>query len=416
MLSLAPLRVRNFRVLLIARTTSVSGDALTAVSLAFAVLAATGSVSDVGLVLACRLVPTVALLLLGGVVSDRHRREWLMAGSQAISGGCQIALAALLLSGVAQLWMMMALYLGLGCAQAVFQPASSGLTAQLLPRSALQAGNGMLSIATSAGQIVGPALGGLITAAGSPGLAIGLDGITFLVSSALLLRLHIGHVQPAGRPTIRADLLAGWQVVRSQAWLWGMISFFSVFQFAVLGGLYVLGPAVARSDFGGAAAWGVLLAASGAGSLAGGAAALRLRPRRLLVASNISILGVVPVFAVLALGQQRIWAIAAMAGYGCASTYSGAMWEAALQANVPVDVLSRVASYDWLGSTALRPIGLVLAGPVAALIGIPAELWGIAAVVTCGALTLLGVPSVRQLRLSADDQVPEETTAAMGVS
>jgi predicted MFS family arabinose efflux permease len=395
-IDVSPLRVRNFRILLFSQTTSVFGDGLTTVAIAFAVLATTGSVSDVGLVLSVRLIPVVCLVLLGGALADRRRRERVMALSQLASFVCQATLAGLLLTGAARLWMMLVLYFGLGCAQAAFRPASSGLVPQLVAKRGLTAANGLLAIGASAGQILGPAVGGVVTAAGSPGLAIAIDAATFLVSSVLLMLLRpTGQPERAKKVSVLRDVLDGWAVVRSRTWIWAMIIYFSVFQFAVLGGLFVLGPAVARAELGGANAWGALLAASGVGALAGGALATRWQPKRMLVGANLVVLGVVPIFVLLAIAAHVFLAIVAMVLYGASLTYGGALWDSTLQANVAQAELSRVASFDWLGSLALRPIGLALAGPVAALIGLSSELWAIAAVVVCGSLILISVPSIR---------------------
>jgi MFS family permease len=404
-LDLSPLRVRSFRILLISQAISVLGDGLTTVAIAFAVLAISGSISDVGLVLSVRLLPMIALMLLGGAVADRQRRERVMALSQLGSAACQAMLAGLLMAGVARLWMMALLYLGLGCAQAAFRPALSGLLPELVAKPELTAANGLIAIGVSAGQILGPTAGGVVTAVGSPGLAIGIDAGTFLVSALLLMRLRKGNRSGQDgwhtkKTSVFADVLEGWAVVRSRAWLWGMISYFSVFQFAVFGGLYVLGPAVARAELGGASTWGALLAASGAGSLAGGALALRWRPRLLLVGANLAVLGVVPAFVFLALAGREAWGIAAMVVYGGSLAYAGALWESALQANVRAAELSRVASYDWLGSIALKPAGYALAGPVAVAIGTASELWVIAAIVVAGSLVLISVPSVRGIGIS----------------
>jgi hypothetical protein len=412
---LSPLKVREFRILLFSSATSVFGDGITSVALVFAVLDATGSVSDVGLVLSFRVFPQVVLLLMGGVVADRGRRDRVMALSQLASGLCESALACLLLLGDARLWALALAYMGMGCAQATFKPASSGLVRQLVPKRDLPAANGLMSMAQSAGLIVGPTVGGIIVAAGSPGMAIGIDASTFLASAILLGRLKIALPYAArGAQGLLHGLRDGWGVLRSRRWLWGMIGFFSVFQFTVLGGLYVLGPAVARARLGGAGAWGLMLAASGAGSLIGGGLALRWRPRRLLVGANASVLGVVPAFVALSAAAPAAVGVAAMALYGLSLAYGETLWQSALQANVPAEKLSRVAAYDWLGSTALRPLGLALAGPLAAAIGTDAELLGIAAVVVFGVAILLTAPDVRQVGLEETRATAVAVPAAGG--
>jgi hypothetical protein len=74
-----------------------------------------------------------------------------------------------------------------------------------------------------------------------------------------------------------------------------------------------------------------------------------------------------------------------------------AVWESTLQRNIPAESLSRVSSYDWLGSLALQPIGLAMWGPIAAGIGIEAALWVAAAVLLASALAPLAVREVRTM-------------------
>src|SRR5919199_1841166 len=101
---LGALAERQFRLFWIGQTTSVFGNGLVPVALAFAVLGLTGSASDVGFVLAAETLPLVVFLLAGGVWADRLPRQLVMLGSDAIRGTCQTVIAVLLLTGHARLW------------------------------------------------------------------------------------------------------------------------------------------------------------------------------------------------------------------------------------------------------------------------------------------------------------------------
>ncbi len=91
---LAPLRGRDFRLLFIARTTSRLGSAMAPVALAFAVLNTLhGTATDLGIILAARLIPTVCFILLGGVLGDRLPRNVVMVGSNLVSGASQATTA-----------------------------------------------------------------------------------------------------------------------------------------------------------------------------------------------------------------------------------------------------------------------------------------------------------------------------------
>jgi hypothetical protein len=78
----------------------------------------------------------------------------------------------------------------------------------------------------------------------------------------------------------------------------------------------------------------------------------------------------------------------------------GSIWESTLQRRVPPESLSRVSSYDWFGSLAFRPLGLIIWGPIAAAIGIHTALW-VAAVLLL--TTILAPLAVREVRTMRDD-------------
>src|SRR3712207_1510486 len=121
------LAVPAFRLLLVARTVSVLGDRMVSVALAFAVLETGGSASEVGLVLAAANLPLVASVLVGGVVGDRTSRRRVMLAADVVRVATQGATAALLLTDVAELWMLASLAALTGVATGFFQPASTAL-------------------------------------------------------------------------------------------------------------------------------------------------------------------------------------------------------------------------------------------------------------------------------------------------
>jgi hypothetical protein len=175
---------------------------------------------------------------------------------------------------------------------------------------------------------------------------------------------------------------------------------FAAFQFAVLGSLFVLGPVVADRSLGGAATWGVLLAAFGAGGFLGSAAAMRLRLRRPVASIFVFILAVAPALVLLAVAAPVPVIAAGILLAGASIGYGDVVWLSTLQSRVSEQVLSRVAAYDWVGSTVLFPLGLVAAGPIAAVVGVAPTLLGAAAVLVATSAGVLSVPAVRLLTRS----------------
>jgi hypothetical protein len=80
---------------------------------------------------------------------------------------------------------------------------------------------------------------------------------------------------------------------------------------------------------------------------------------------------------------------------GFVVTLGNAIWESTLQRQIEPEAMSRVSAYDWFGSLAFQPIGLAIAGPLAAGIGTSETLWLAAAGSAGTAAILVASPSVR---------------------
>ena len=335
------------------------GDRMAVVALAFAVLEIGGSTSEVGLVLAAGAFPLVATVLAGGVVADRASRRAVMVAADLVRVASQGAMAALLIAGVAEVWML-ALVAGVtGAATGFFSPASTGLLPEVVLAEQLQPANGLRASAVSTGEILGPVLGGVLVAAAGAGWAIAIDALTFAVSAACLAMLRVPTRVAAQRSSFAADLRQGWFAFRSRRWVWTFVAYFAIVNL-LWGAWGVLGPIVAERDLGGAAAWGTVLAAVGVGALAGSLLATRVKPRRpLLLAALADGLFALPLaFLAAAPPVPLIACGAVLSGAGIALAIS--LWESTLQRHIPGESLSRVSSYDWFGSLAFYPLGLAI--------------------------------------------------------
>jgi len=140
-----------------------------------------------------------------------------------------------------------------------------------------------------------------------------------------------------------------------------------------------------------------VLAAQAAGAVVGGMVMIRFRPRRMLLAASLSVAPTAALLFALAVPLVvPLIAVAAFAAGGCIEVFE-VNWLTAMQQEVPPDRLSRVSSYDALGSWGLAPVGMVAAGPLAAAFGTPVVLVaGGVLVVTLSGAVLCG-PQVRGL-------------------
>jgi MFS family permease len=362
---------RNFRVLYIGRAVSITGDKIAPIALAFAVLALTDSPADLGFVLSARVIVMVVLLLVGGVWSDRLPRRAVLVGTDLLRFATQGATAVLLLAGWATIWQLVVLQALAGGGQAFFRPASTGLIPSIVAKPRLQQANALLGVSEQATNVLGPVIAGAIVATTGSGWAIGLDAGSYAVSAAFLLGLRVDE-SARERParSFIADLSEGWQAFRSRAWLVALVAEYALYHFAVFAPFYVLGPTVAARELGGAGAWATILAVYGIGAIFGGIAGLRLRPARPLVVVSALFLLDAPPLVALALSESVALIAAAALLAGAASGYGAAVWETTLQELVPAEALSRVSSYDWLGSMAFLPLGYAAVGPAAEWLGV----------------------------------------------
>ena len=388
----------GFRRLWLGRATSELGGSLVPVALAFAVVDLTHSASALGLVLTTGFLARITLLLLGGVVADRRPRQRVMLGADAARAVTQGLVAVLLITGEARLWQLLVLFALYGAADAFFAPAATGIVPEVVSAGRLQQANALLALTSSTSAAVGPALSGMLVAGLGTGIVFALDATSFVVSSIALasLRLPRRRFAPAGAGVV-SDLRVGWSAVAGRAWVWTSIVYFAISNLAIAP-IFVLGPVVATDALGGAAAWGLIATGAGLGSVLGDAVALRLRPRRLLTPGYL-LLATLALEPLLLAVPAPAPVIATSATLGFAALgFSNALWFTALQERVPRASLSRVSSYDWLGSRALQPVGYALAGPLAGTIGTAATLAAGAAVHAGASVAIALSPGVRSLR------------------
>jgi len=395
--SLRVLRHRDFRLLFLGQGISVFGDRMVAVALAFAVIELGGSASDVGLVLAAGMVPQVATLLAGGVVADRTSRRAVMVGADLLRLASQATMAVLVISGAGEVWMLAGLAGVTGAGMGFFGPASTGLLPEIVPGEELQPANALRSTAVSGSEILGPAVAGIVVATAGAGWAIAIDATTFGASAVCLALLHPPAREVRERSSFFSDLREGWVAFSSRRWVWAFVLYFAIANL-FWAAWQALGPVVAHRDLGGAAAWGSVLAAMGAGALVGSLLATRTRPTRplLFVAGMEGLFGLPLVFLAAAAPVALLAAGTFLAGVGMMLGMS--VWESTLQRHIPRESLSRVSSYDWFGSYAVVPLGLALWGGVADTIGVHTLLWIASAMFAASVLALLAVPDIWRFR------------------
>jgi hypothetical protein len=252
---------------------------------------------------------------------------------------------------------------------------------------------------------------GLLVAVAGPAVVVAIDAASYGASVIALGGLPVSRAShPPGRSLLR-EMAEGWAEFRSRTWLWVTTVQFALFNLITWAPYLVLGPVLAQDYLGGARAWGLVMAANGAGAVLGGLAALGRRPRRPLVVATLATFGY-PVPCLLLAWRAPAGAVAAGAlAAGVASALFGTFWTTTLQQQVPPDRLSRASSFSTFGAFGPGTLGLAIAGPAAALAG-PARVLGAgAAWSVLSTLVVLALPSIRAVRWLDDRavNVPKDT-------
>jgi hypothetical protein len=411
------LRDRRFAFLLSTRTVSTLGASFAPVALAFGVLGLPGATpTTLSVVLAAEALPLVAFLLVGGVIADRLPRWKVMAAGDAGNAVAFAAAAAMLITGWAPVWALVLAAAVSGISTATLFPAMTGIIPDVVPADRLQTGNALLGFGTNVARVTGLVASGAAVVLLGGGAALAVSAGMFTVAAVIVtgLRKPRGDAQVdtgESRHSVIQDLREGWREFASRQWLWVVVLQFSVLVMAVQAAHGVLGPVVAKESLGGAPAWSAVLAGEAVGMIAGVAVALRLRPRRpILVATVLTGPAALP-YLLLGLGAPLWTVVAGAFVQGICFDVFGVLWQTTMQREIPPAALSRVSSYDALGSLMFGPIGLLWAGPAAVLIGPRPALVGCAVIVGITTLAALLAPGVRNLR-APDDAPTREAVPA----
>jgi MFS family permease len=395
-----------YRRLFIARTVSNLGNGISPIALSFGVLALPGAdASTLSIVLAAQAIPVVLLLPVGGVIADRLGNARVIGVTDVMMSVVVAAEAALFISGRVSMPILVGLSVLTGVLIALWYPAFPGLVPDVVvAEKHLQPANAYISVGSNAGLILGNAVGGILVATLGVGIALAVDATTFLVAGLLVISFrHVSKPHVSGESML-GDLAHGWRLVVSIRWFVVVVLAFSVIVMALRGAEEVMGPVLALQEYGGAAGWAIVMGFMSMGLLVGAFTASRIRVRRpmlfgMVVTLTLPLWMVTLAFA-LPLPVVSLGAFA----WGMAIELFQVNWFTTLQTHIPRESIARVSSYDAMGSLLLGPVGLALAGPLVAAVGLQTSFLIAAAVCLTAILASLGAKSIWQLRAQSTQE------------
>lgn len=395
--AIALLAHRPFGFYFAGRTVSTIGSSMSGIALTFAVLDISDSASALGVVLAANTIPMVAFLLVGGVVADRLSRSLVMQGSHLLSALGQGVVALLLLTDTAQIWMLVVIGVFNGTVNAFTWPAMQGIVPLVVQRERIQQANALLSFSRASIVILGPSIGAVLVVTIGSGWALAVDSLSFLLAALLMAQLRLPPATlGSGGNSMLTDLKEGWSAFTSLTWVWVVVLAFGLLNMIQIGAWNTLGPVIAVDTIG-KAQWGWVLSSEAAGLLVMTLVMMRVRLAFPVRAGMLGMCAMALPILVLGLRPEVIplMALAFVAGMGVEVFSIG--WQTAYHEHIPNEILSRVASYDALGSFVAIPVGQLLYGPLINVFDAKDVLVVSGVVYIAIALSTLLSPAVRNL-------------------
>jgi MFS family permease len=381
-----PLRRREFRLLFIGQTITFAGSMITYVAIPFQAYGLTRSPLAVGLLSLAELVPLLLTALVGGALADALDRRMMLRATEA---GLLLTSAGLALNALAErphVWVLFCAAALTAALDGLQRPSLEALVPRLVPRDELPGATALQSLRGTAGQLAGPALGGLLIAGAGLPAAYTVDTASFAVSLLALGMLRAVPPPPdAERPSLRG-IVEGLRYARARKDLLGT---YVVDVVAMVFGMpMALFPAIA-ARLGGARTLGLLYAAPAAGAMLISAASGwigRIHRHGLAILLAAAAWGA----AVVGFGLAApLWlALLMLAVAGAADMVSGMFRTVIWNQTIPDELRGRLAGIEMLSYTTGPLLGNVEAGLLAAIVGVPAS------VVSGGLLCVAGVALV----------------------
>jgi MFS family permease len=354
------------------------------------------------------MIAMMVCLLLGGAVADRMPRHRIMLTANGLQCLAQGVAAALLLMHHARIWELIVLAVIRGAAFGFYMPAAQGLLPQTVSTDQLSQANAISRVGSNTAQISGAAVGGVIVGLAGPGWGLAADATSFAAAALLQAWMRFPALPPAAAKHILHELYEGWTEFKTRRWLYVIVIQFSGVAAISVGTLTVLGPIVAHRHLGGATSWGTIMAAYAAGAVVSGAVMIKIRFRRMLMAGLLAGQGFALLLFALAVPLAVPLTAAAAFISGAGAEVFEVNWATTMQQEIPLTMLSRLSSFDMLGSMALAPAGAVVAGLLAASYSLTAILTIGGLLIVLFTLIVLCVPDVRNLqRRSQPSPTPE---------
>lgn len=394
------LRHRDFRLWWFGQMVSLVGTWIQFVAQNWLIYRLTGSPAMLGLVNFVALVPALPMGLWAGSLADRFDKKRLVLIAQTLMFIQAAILATLTVTGVVQVWHVMALAFVFGIGRALDVPARQAFVVEMVGKEDLTNAIALNSTIFNVARSAGPAVAGLLIVAVGEGLAFVVNAVTFLPALAALLAIRTSSTRREVKGPAHRQIAEGIQYAGRNTLVWVLISLVGVSAFFVMP-YSVLLPVFAKQVFrGGADVYGYLMTFVGLGALAGALTVASLgpkSPRGLLISgANVAFAALVFSFTFV----RTFWlAAAVLAAVGFCFVVQNSLANTLIQLNVPDRLRGRVMSIYFLAFMGAMRLGSLQAGYVARYVDVQtALLIGASASLVWAALVAWRFPRLRGVR------------------
>ncbi len=361
-------RHRDFRLLFIGRFVTFFGSMISSVALPYQVYQLTHNVLVVGVLGVVEFGPILIFAFLGGALADARDRRTMVLLSEVALLVCSAVLVGNALLSNPQVWVLFAIAAAWGVLDALQRPSLDAMLPRLVDRNELSAAAALGGLRGTLGQILGPAIGGVLIAAFGLPVTYGVNTATFVVGLVCLVPMRaVPPPADAERPSIRR-VVEGLRYARSRQELLGT---YFVDMIAMFFGMpMALFPAIAQ-NLGGPKVLGLLYAAPAVGSFAFSATSgwtNRVHRHGIGVIVAATIWGV----AIVGFGFSPTIELAFLflALAGAADMMSGVFRSVIWNQTIPDALRGRLASIEMISYTSGPSLGNFEAGIVAALFSV----------------------------------------------
>ena len=368
----------------------------------------TGSALLLGLTGLARAGPHIALSLVGGVAADRFNRVRLIQSGQVVNAILVFVLAGLTLAGLVEVWHLYVITVFNGAFTAVTQPARTAVIPRLIPNEKLINAVALNATITQTSQIAGPAFAGVAIGIVGLGAVYMVNGLFYFLAMLALFAVHVPPAPQEARESPWRSFLDGLIFVRSKPVITSLLAMDVVA--TVLGSYRALLPIFAASLGAGAGGYGLLSAAPGVGSLVGSGFILSLGDMKYRgLYALFAVLAYCGALVLLALSPWFLLAIVGAALLGVTDSIQMISRNSTIIAISPDALRGRVEAFRTMLSGGGPPLGYMLSGVLAAVLGAPLAL--VVGAAACAALVAgIGV-SRKELR---DPHLGSTVTATAG--